>query len=187
MTESESNSPEKTLQEFRNGIIQLFEEIWALRGNNPVAGRLYAIILLSTKPFTQKELVEASGYSRGQVSKTLKDLENALFVTKRRPKGSREKVYHVGSGSFLKTFADRMKMASELLRQQMNKLEKHEKAWMELPKEVQDTPEARHILEVGETFYNYYDFYLGSMEEVIEKVENKIKLLDDQLRRERSL
>lgn len=185
MTDSQPNSPEKKLHEFKNNIIQLFEDIWALRGNDPVAGRLYAIILLSTKPFTQRELVEASGYSRGQISKTLKDLENALFVTKSRQSGSREKVYHLGSGSFLKTFADRMKIASEMLRQKMKQLEVDEKAWMELPKEIQDTPEARRILEVGETFYNYYDFYLSSMDHVIESIENKIKHLDDELRSRR--
>ena len=179
----QSNSHEKTLQEFKNSIIQLFEEIWGLRGNNPVAGRLYAIILLSTKPFTQKELVQESGYSRGQVSKTLKDLETALFVTKNRLKGRREKVYQVGSGSFLKIFADRMKLASQVLKAQMSKLEAHEKAWIELPKEVQDTPEARRVLEVGETFYNYYDFYLNSMDSVIESIEEKIKQLDAELGR----
>lgn len=183
VTTNQPESSDKILQEFKNSIIQLFEEIWALRGNNPVAGRLYAIILLSTKPFTQKDLVEESGYSRGQVSKTLKDLETALFVTKSRQKGSREKIYSLGSGSFLKTFADRMKIASELLRRQMIKLKKHETAWMTLPQEARDTPEARRVLEVGETFYNYYDFYLSSMDTVIKEIEAKIKLLDDQLRK----
>ncbi|MFX0016653.1 MAG: GbsR/MarR family transcriptional regulator [Promethearchaeota archaeon] len=181
MAERQPQSPEKTLEDFRNSIIHLFEEIWALRGTDRDVGRIYATVLLSNKPFTQKELVEITGYSRGQVSKTLKGLEKALFVTKSRPKGSREKVYYVGSGSFLKTFADRMKLASKMLRQQMKLLEKHEKAWIELPKEIQETPEARHILEVGETFYNYYDFYLSSMDEVIEKIERKIQQLDDQL------
>ena len=183
VSDSKLSSPEKKLQEFKNSIIQLFEEIWALRGNNPIAGRLYAIVLLSTKPFTQRELVKASGYSRGQISKTLKDLESALFVTKSRQSGSREKVYFIGSGSFLKTFADRMKIASEALRQKIKQLEENEKAWMELPKEIQDTPEARRILEVGETFYNYYDFYLSSMDSVIESIEKKIKQLDDELKK----
>ena len=183
VTTNDQDSPEKTLQEFKNSIIQLFEEIWTLRGTNPVAGRLYAIVLLSTKPFTQKDLVKESGYSRGQVSKTLKDLETALFVTKRRQKGSREKVYSVGSGSFLKIFAQRMKMASEVLRIQMENLDRHEKAWMELPREIQNTPEARRVLEVGETFYNYYDFYLNSMEEVIKDIETKIKQLEENLRK----
>ncbi len=179
--DSQPNSSKKKLQEFKNNIIQLFEEIWTLRGYDPIAGRLYALIFLSTKPFTQKELVEASGYSRGQISKTLKNLESALFVKKSRQSGSREKVYHVGSGSFLEIFADRMKVASEMLRQKMKQLEEDEKAWMELPKEIQDTPEARRILEVGEIFYSYYDFYLGSMDEVIDKIESKIKQLDDEL------
>ncbi|UCE12176.1 MAG: hypothetical protein JSV04_08205, partial [Candidatus Heimdallarchaeota archaeon] len=161
----------------------LFEDIWALRGNDPIAGRIYAIILLSTKPFTQRELAKASGYSRGQISKTLKDLENALFVTRSRQSGSREKIYQVGSESFLKTFADRMKIASEILRRQMKRLGENEKAWMELPKEIQDSAEARRILEVGETFYNYYDFYLSSMDSVIEKIENKIKELDTELKK----
>jgi DNA-binding transcriptional regulator GbsR (MarR family) len=180
---NQPNSPEKVLQEFKNGVIQLFEEIWTLRGTNPVAGRLYAIILLSTKPFTQKELVKESGYSRGQVSKTLKDLETALFVTKSRPKSSREKVYEVGNESFLKMFADKMKLASKVIQQQMEQLEKHEKAWMKLPKDVQNTPEARRVLEVGETFYNYYDFYLNSMAQVMKDIETKIKQLDNQMRK----
>jgi DNA-binding transcriptional regulator GbsR (MarR family) len=182
VTTNQPNSPEKTIQEFKNSIIQLFEEIWTLRGTNPIAGRLYAIVLLSIKPFTQRELVIESGYSRSQVSKTLKDLEKALFVTKSRQMGSRERIYSVGSGSFLKIFAQRMKMASEVLRTQMENLERHEKAWMELPEEVQNTPEAKRVLEVGETFYNYYDFYLNSMEEVIKDIETKIKQLESKLR-----
>lgn len=182
MATNKPNYPEKALQEFKNSIIQLFEEIWTLRGTNPIAGRLYAIVLLSTKPFTQRELVKESGYSRGQVSKTLKDLETALFVTKSRQIESREKIYSVGSGSFLKIFAQRMKMASEVLRTQMENLERHEKAWMELPKEVQNTPEAKRVLEVGETFYNYYDFYLSSMDAVIKDIETKIKQLEGQLK-----
>lgn len=183
MSVNKTNSPEEALQKFKNDIIQLFEEIWALRGNDPIAGRLYAIILLSTKPLTQRELVRASGYSRGQISKTLKNLENALLVVKSRQIGSREKIYYPGSGSFLKTFTDRMKIASEILHQKMNQLEENEKAWMELPKEIQDTDEARRVLEVGETFYNYYDFYLSSMENVIEKIEKKIEQLDTELKK----
>jgi DNA-binding transcriptional regulator GbsR (MarR family) len=183
LTDNQKYSIEKTLQKFKNNIINLFEEIWALRGNDPIAGRLYAIVLLSIEPLTQRELVEASGYSRGQVSKTLKDLESALFVTKSRQRGSREKLYHLGSESFLKTFADRMKLASELLRQKMKQLEEDEKAWMELPKEIQISPEARRILEVGETFYNYYDFYLSSMDDVIKNIENRIKILDGELKK----
>ncbi|MFX0206703.1 MAG: hypothetical protein ACFFDT_12020 [Candidatus Hodarchaeota archaeon] len=183
MTGNESTSYEKTLTKFKNNIITLFEEIWALRGNNPIAGRLYAIILLSTKPLTQKELEKASGYSRGQISKTLKDLESALFVEKNRQVGSREKLYGLGSGSFLKTFADRMKIATKLLRQKMEMLENDEKEWNELPTDVQRSTEARRILEVRETFYNYYDFYLSSMDEVIEKIDTKIKQLDDELRK----
>jgi DNA-binding transcriptional regulator GbsR (MarR family) len=182
MTGNESNSYEDTLTKFRNNIITLFEEIWALRGNNPIAGRIYAIILLSIKPLTQRELEEISGYSRGQISKTLKDLESALFVEKTRQIGTREKLYHVGSESFLKTFADRMKIASELLRQKMKLLEANEKEWIELPKEIQDSAEARRILEVGEIFFNYYDFYLSSMDSVIEKIENKIRELEDRLK-----
>jgi DNA-binding transcriptional regulator GbsR (MarR family) len=183
MTENESNSYEETLKKFKNNIIMLFEEIWALRGNNPIAGRLYAVILLSIKPLTQRELEEASGYSRGQISKTLKDLESALFVEKSRQIGSREKLYHIGTGSFLKTFADRIKIASEILRQKMKLLEVNEREWMELPKEIQDSAEARRIFEVGETFYSYYDFYLSSMDSVIENIENKIKQLESELRK----
>ena len=185
MTNNQLSAAELKLQEFKNNIIQLFEEIWALRGNNPIAGRLYAIVLLSTKPLTQHELEQISGYSRGQVSKTLKDLETALFITKSRQRGSRAKLYFLGSESFLKTFSERMKLASELLRRQTKKLEEGEKAWMELPKEIQNSPEAKRILEVGETFYNYYEFYLSTMDDVIQKVEKRIKFLDDELKKKR--
>ncbi|WP_455140177.1 GbsR/MarR family transcriptional regulator [Candidatus Hodarchaeum mangrovi] len=184
MTEDQLKSAEKKLQDFKMNIIQLFEDIWALRGNNPIAGRLYAIILLSTQPLTQRELVELSGYSRGQVSKTLKDLENALLIAKNRQRGSREKLYSHGSESFMKTFSERMRLASEILRRKIKQLEEGEKAWMELPKEIQNSPEAKRILEVGETFYNYYDFYLSSMDEVIEKIEKRIKFLDNTLKKE---
>ncbi|MFX0172970.1 MAG: GbsR/MarR family transcriptional regulator, partial [Candidatus Hodarchaeota archaeon] len=182
-TGNELDSSEKILKRFKSNIVQLFEEIWALRGNNPIAGRLYAIILLSTTPLTQRELEEASGYSRGQISKTLKDLESALFVEKSRQVGSREKLYGLGSSSFLETFADRMKIATKVLRQKMEMLENDEKEWNELPTEVQRSTEARRILEVRETFYNYYDFYLSSMDDVIKKIEEKIRQLNNDLRK----
>ena len=187
MSNERLNSAEERLQAFKRSIIQLFEDIWALRGNNPIAGRLYANILLSIKPLTQQELVKASGFSRGQVSKTLKDLENALLVKKSRQRGSREKLYSIGTESFLKTFSERMKLASEILRRQIKQLEEGEKLWMGLPKETQNSPEAKRILEVGETFYSYYDFYLSSMDEVIEKIEKRIKFLDDELRKKAAL
>ena len=66
MTETQSKSSEVKLLEFKSNIVTLFEELWALRGNDPIAGRLYAFIILSEKPLTQRELEQASGYSRGQ-------------------------------------------------------------------------------------------------------------------------
>ena len=181
MTETKSNSSEKKLLEFKNNIVKLFEELWALRGNDPIAGRLYAFIILSEKPLTQRELEKASGYSRGQVSKTLKFLEQALLIDKGRQIGSREKVYHIGSESFLKTFSERMKTGLIFLRQKLSLLDDGITAWKELPESIQDSVEAQRIRDVGMMFRTYYTFYLNTMDEVIEKVEDEVAKLEKEL------
>jgi hypothetical protein len=48
---------------------------------------------------------------------------------------------------------------------------------MELLREIQDSVEARRILEVGETFYNYYDFYHSSMDGVVAQWTQNVKFL----------
>ncbi len=181
MTEPDLNPSEEKLMEFKNSIIKLFEELWALRGNDPIAGRLYAFIILSEKPLTQRKLEKASGYSRGQVSKTLKFLEHSLLITKSRQPGSREKLYHLGSESFLKTFSERMKTGLNFLRQKLVALDDGITAWKELPKSIQDTVEAQRVRDVGMMFRTYYTFYLGTMDDVIEKVESEIKKLENDL------
>ncbi len=182
MTDTKSNSSEKKLMEFKNDIVLLFEELWALRGNDPIAGRLYAFIILSEKPLTQRELENTSGYSRGQVSKTLKFLEHSLLITKSRQPGYREKLYHVGSESFLKTFSERMKTGLDFLRQKLVSLDDGIAAWKELPKSIQDSSEAQRIRDVGLMFRTYYSFYLNTMDDVIEKVESEIKKIEKEIK-----
>ena len=182
MTETQSKSSEVNLLEFKSNIVTLFEELWALRGNDPIAGRLYAFIILSEKPLTQRELEQASGYSRGQVSKTLKFLEHALLINKSSQIGSREKNYHTGSESFLKTFAERMKTGLGFLRQKLELLDDGITVWKELPVSIQNTAEAQRIRDVGMMFRTYYTFYLGTMDEVIEKVEREVEKLEKELK-----
>ncbi len=83
---------------FTNGTERIARQ-WGLGGPS---GRVWATLLFSDKPLSQREISEQTGYSLSLVSPSLKILEGLNMVRKIRGDG-REKLYELTS-SFIETF-----------------------------------------------------------------------------------
>ncbi len=91
-------------------------------------GRVWGFLLFKSCPVTQREIVEGTGYSRGLVSRSLRELKRGPTIEERRE--GRETLYSVNTsltesfGELLKRFlAGNIKPMIELLSASLSKIE----------------------------------------------------------------
>ena len=81
------------MEEAKKLIIELFSELAKIHGLNKSVGAVYAILYLSNKPLTISDIMEELKISKGNVSMSLKKLEELGFVKKVWIKGDRKNYY----------------------------------------------------------------------------------------------
>ena len=80
-------------EEVKRIIIELFSELAKIHGLNKSVGAVYAILYLSNKPLTISDIMEELKISKGNVSMSLKKLEELGFIKKVWVKGDRKNYY----------------------------------------------------------------------------------------------
>ena len=96
------------MEEVKKLIIELFSELAKIHGLNKSVGAVYAILYLSDKPLTISDIMEELKISKGNVSMSLKKLEELGFVKKVWIKGDRKNYYTAIDGfSSIKDIAKR--------------------------------------------------------------------------------
>ena len=78
------------MEELKKLIIELFSEIAKIYGLSKPDGAVYAILYLSDKPLTISDIMEELKIGKGNVSMSLKKLEELGFVKKVWVKGERK-------------------------------------------------------------------------------------------------
>ena len=136
------------MEEAKKLIIELFSELAKIHGLNKSVGAVYAILYLSDKPLTISDIMEELKISKGNVSMSLKKLEEIGFVKKVWIKGDRKNYYTAIDGFssikdiakkkydlIVKTYEDLKKLEEncneeekDLIRQKLKELEKMKKA-----------------------------------------------------------
>ncbi|MEO2117813.1 MAG: ArsR family transcriptional regulator [Methanocaldococcus sp.] len=86
------------MEEAKRLIIELFSELAKIHGFNKSVGAVYAILYLSDKPLTISDIMEELKISKGNVSMSLKKLEELGFVKKVWIKGERKNYYEAVDG-----------------------------------------------------------------------------------------
>ena len=81
------------MEEAKKLIIELFSELAKIHGLNKSVGAVYAILYLSNKPLTISDIMEELKISKGNVSMSLKKLEELGFVKKVWVRGDRKNYY----------------------------------------------------------------------------------------------
>ena len=96
------------MEEVKKLIIELFSELAKIHGLNKSVGAVYAILYLSDKPLTISDIMEELKISKGNVSMSLKKLEELGFVKKVWVRGDRKNYYTAIDGfSSIKDIAKR--------------------------------------------------------------------------------
>ncbi|ACX72843.1 transcriptional regulator, TrmB [Methanocaldococcus vulcanius M7] len=86
------------MEDAKKLIIELFSELAKIHGLNKSVGAVYAILYLSDKPLTISDVMEELKISKGNVSMSLKKLEDLGFVKKVWIKGERKNYYEAVDG-----------------------------------------------------------------------------------------
>ena len=146
------------MEEAKKLIIELFSELAKIHGLNKSVGAVYAILYLSNKPLTISDIMEELKISKGNVSMSLKKLEELGFVKKVWVRGDRKNYYTAIDGFssikdiakkkydlIAKTYEDLKKLEEkcneeekDLIRQKLKELEKMKKASEEILEVLND-------------------------------------------------
>ncbi|XRO77537.1 GbsR/MarR family transcriptional regulator [Methanocaldococcus sp. 10A] len=121
------------MEEAKKLIIELFSEIAKIHGLNKSMGAVYAILYLSDKPLTISDIMEELEISKGNVSMSLKKLEELGFVKKVWIKGERKNYYTAIDG--FSSIKDIAKRKHDLIAKTYEDLEKLEERCNEEEKE----------------------------------------------------
>jgi len=113
------------MEEVKKIIIELFSEIAKIHGLNKSVGAVYAVLYLADKPLTILDIMKELEISKGNVSMSLKKLEELGFVKKVWIKGERRNYYTAIDG-FL-TIKDIAKKKHTLILKTYEELKKLEK------------------------------------------------------------
>ena len=92
----------KDTQKLYNSFVNSTGKIAKQWGLGEPSGRVWATLLFSENPLSQKQIAEKTGYSLSLVSPSLKILEGINMVRQKRGKG-KEKVYEL-TASFVESF-----------------------------------------------------------------------------------
>jgi DNA-binding transcriptional regulator GbsR (MarR family) len=72
-----------------------FGEMGSRWGINRTVGQVYALLYVSERPLTADDLIEALGFSRGNISMAMKELESWNLVRRRFQPGDRREWFEV--------------------------------------------------------------------------------------------
>ncbi len=86
------------MTEAREIIINMFSELAKLHGLNKSVGAVYAVLYLSDRPLSISDIMKELKISKGNVSMSLKKLEELGFVKKVWIEGDRKNYYVANEG-----------------------------------------------------------------------------------------
>ena len=159
-------------------FIRILEDMFQFRGYDPLLGRIYGIILLSPTPLVQEDLVNVTHYSRSQISRLLKQLEDSLMVKKQSKPGSKTKFYEAKPKSFLNTFRTGVEATQRIITEKGEILGSLTNQWHALTPSEQQSELGRHIQFLFTIFQAHFDIYLETLTQFIQQLDQQIKELE---------
>ena len=170
--------PDNPYAQIQDRFIQIMEDMFHFRGLEPFLGRLYGLILLSPTPLTQEDLVAATHYSRSQISRLLKSLEDTTLIRKHSSPGSRTKRYEADPQQFLNMYRLRILETGRLIQHNIDTLTSLTDHWTRLPPPQRTSDTGTHLHEVFHIFQSHFQAYLKAIENLAQELEHQIKRLN---------
>jgi len=166
-------------------FIRINEEMIRFRGSDPIIGKIFAIIILSPTPLTQEDIANETGYSRSQISRLLKGLEEHQLITTRTQPGSRTQLYEGRARSFLDNFRRLFEVAGKFLSEKSVRLDLILGEIKQLPETTKKTAELKKFNEVVSVYDSMIHAYLDMLDEFVNKFEKRIKDLEKEMMQKR--
>lgn len=173
------------LRGLRREFINILEDIAALRGIDRITGRIYATLLLSPEPLTQKNLEDLTGFSRSQISRTLKALEDSIMVSKKPHPGSRTQLYYGGVRPFLDTFRLQVEETLERFNAKINDFQDILKNIGEFSKTTKNLPETILLKDICTVLSVYFSLYLEELAKIVKQIDIKVQELEEKFKLKR--
>ncbi|MFX0093492.1 MAG: GbsR/MarR family transcriptional regulator [Candidatus Hodarchaeota archaeon] len=159
-------------------FIRILEDMFQFRGLDPLLGRIYGIILLSPTPLVQEDLANATKYSRSQISRLLKQLEDTSMVRKQSKPGSKTMFYEATPKSFLNTFRKGVEATQSIITEKGETLKSLTNQWNSLTPDQQQSELGRHIQYLFGVFQAHFRVYLETITQFIQQLDQQIKELE---------
>ncbi len=166
------------LQQAFQGVL---EDIVRFRGTEPIIARIYSIIVLSTKPLTQEEISEKTGYSRSQISRYLSVLEQRGMIRKEPQPGSRTQLYGGGTRPFFDQFKNALDTSERYVKSKLSVIESIHEELNHLPVEEKNTEETKRLHEVVIVFDAWFSSYLELLTDFNKRFREKMDELERDL------
>lgn len=146
-----------------------------------MTARIYSMIILSTKPLTQEEISEKTGYSRSQISRYLTNLEQRGMIRKESQPGSRTQLYGGGTKSFFDGFKNAIEISERFVSAKLKVIQSIQEEWNHLTDEEKNSEETRRLHEVVNVFDAWFTTYLELLTDYNIRFKKKIDELERDL------
>ncbi len=169
----------------RESFIQIVEDMARFRGIEPIFGKIFALIILSPKHLTQEEIAQETGYSRSQISRYLKNLEEHSLINTRQMPGSRTISYEGKAKSFLDNFKRFMENTGHFLNEKVLILDHILTESEKLPEKLKQSSDLILFKEVVSVYEAWFRTYLEVLNPFIEKFDKHLIELEKKILQER--
>ncbi|MHA2003896.1 MAG: GbsR/MarR family transcriptional regulator [Candidatus Thorarchaeota archaeon] len=165
----------------KTAFVATLEDLVKFRGNDPMFARIYAMIVLSPTPLTQEQIASSTGYSRSQISRYLKNLEDRQMVTKESTPGSRTQLYGGTTAPFLESFRRGLETSERFVKAKLEIIEHILKEWQTLPTDVKSDPESLKLKEAVTVFSAWFSSYLDLLSDFNRKFSERLREIEKEL------
>src|SRR4030042_668268 len=148
-------SSQGDLQHLREMFIKVNEDMIRIRGGEPIQGRIYSLILLSETPLTQEDIATSTGYSRSQVSRFLKHMEDNAFIAARSQPGTRTILYEGRSRSFVDNFRGLFSSSRLFIQEKVRVVDYILEELSRAPPEERSRPESMKLHEAARVYSSF--------------------------------
>lgn len=172
---------DKNFSRLRESFIRTLEDMARFRGIEPIFGRIFALIVLSPNPLTQEDITKETGYSRSQISRYLKSLEENSLINTRQMPGSRTLSYEGKAKSFLNNFKNYMENIGQFLNEKVVILDHILTESENLSEKQKESAETIRFKEVVSVYEAWFHTFLDVLNPFIEKFDKRLIELEKKI------
>jgi DNA-binding transcriptional regulator GbsR (MarR family) len=175
------NMQGKRYEKLQKAFQGVLEDIVMFRGTEPMIARIYSLTILSTRPLTQEEISEKTGYSRSQISRYLSNLEQRGLIRKESKPGSRTQLYGGHAKSFFDEFKRGIDVSERFVTDKLGVIESILRELNNISAEEKNSEEAKRLLEVVIVFEAWFTTYIELLSDFNLRFREKIFELEREL------